>query len=516
MNNHSSTTHSNKERPNVNGKIIAEKKREKYRMKLEKKRNEQRKIQERNNWFQTYSQHSTLLDIEDVRALKQKQQQQAPCYRGINSNDDEMSTRENTSQGKRKRPRISEESNNVDDNNDELLTNMLHLIRPYMDLKDSSGSDSFAMDDDEGHHEVSSDQGTTTTTSTKTNNKPKRRQQERYFIAEGTETVRMLMEQSAKLNLTKDWGIGDGNGSVGPAQLLQPIQIHSILTKPSSFFEEPVNLKKTLETLYNISRPYSQIGVQGEYVNMEAGSVIKSPSSPLTAQTSTAAVTTTTNTINNALPFHVLVGAENVLNEIIGYPVARGAIACGKVPTAYDEEWLHKYVRRKLEQMSSTSTSPIRILALDKIDDTANLGSIIRSAAAFGIHVIILSADSCDVWYRRCVRVSMGHALTVPSVRVSDLSSTIINLRKEHNVMSYAAVIDNDEDTMVLERTPKGGIHSNWCCVLGNEGNGISSKVASSCDRRIRIEMTESVDSLSVGVAAGIIMHGLRERETTV
>jgi tRNA G18 (ribose-2'-O)-methylase SpoU len=54
-----------------------------------------------------------------------------------------------------------------------------------------------------------------------------------------------------------------------------------------------------------------------------------------------------------------------------------------------------------------------------------------------------------------------------------------------------------------------------WCCVLGNEGNGISSKVINACKYRIRIGMSETVDSLSVGVAGGILLHNIREREAT-
>ena len=194
------------------------------------------------------------------------------------------------------------------------------------------------------------------------------------------------------------------------------------------------------------------------------------------------------------------------MSKIVGLNVARGAMAYGIVPH-YDEIWLTTFLKKKYEDKSG-----IRIPALETVCDTDNLGSIIRTLASFGINAIILSNDLCDVFYRRCVQVSMVHALTVPSIRVSNLSSTLNVLREKFEIVSYAAVIDKDAD-MILEGTKSGEIAQNWCCVLGNEGNGLTKKVAASCDHRLRIGMSEEVDSLIVGVAAGILLHGMQERE---
>jgi tRNA G18 (ribose-2'-O)-methylase SpoU len=62
----------------------------------------------------------------------------------------------------------------------------------------------------------------------------------------------------------------------------------------------------------------------------------------------------------------------------------------------------------------------------------------------------------------------------------------------------------------------KGDIPNRWCCVLGNESNGISPAVIRSCHHTIRIDMEEGVDSLSLPIATGILLHGLREREDTL
>jgi tRNA G18 (ribose-2'-O)-methylase SpoU len=191
------------------------------------------------------------------------------------------------------------------------------------------------------------------------------------------------------------------------------------------------------------------------------------------------------------------------MSALAGFQISRGALACGVVPKR-DEAWL---MERFLSQQS------LRLLALDGISDTANMGSMIRCAAAFGIHAIILSRDCCDAWYRRSVRVSMGYIFQVPVVRVENLAGTLHSLAAKMSCVSFAAVIDQGADVLVLEDMDGGAVPSSWCCVMGNEGNGISKPVVEACSHKLRIKMYEAVDSLSVPIATGILLHGLRERE---
>jgi tRNA G18 (ribose-2'-O)-methylase SpoU len=58
-----------------------------------------------------------------------------------------------------------------------------------------------------------------------------------------------------------------------------------------------------------------------------------------------------------------------------------------------------------------------------------------------------------------------------------------------------------------------GNVPDRWCCVMGNESSGISTNVIDVCNYTIRIDMEPGVDSLSVPIAAGILLNGLRERE---
>jgi tRNA G18 (ribose-2'-O)-methylase SpoU len=239
---------------------------------------------------------------------------------------------------------------------------------------------------------------------------------------------------------------------------------------------------------------------------------------------------------NKQCPFKVIIGSEDAISEIIGFNIARGALACGVVPTYFQTngcKWLTQTIQQKTH---------VRLLALDAISDTANLGSILRTAAALSIDAIVLSDDSCDAYYRQAVRVSMGHVINVPTLRVSDWKKGIDSgyvsqqsesgglvefvswLRVQMKVQCLAAVVDDDENDSDTEKddtqppliTLESLMHGrndqslgSWCCVLGNEGNGIRTEVINKCDKRIKIGMASGVDSMSLPVAAAILMHGL-------
>jgi tRNA G18 (ribose-2'-O)-methylase SpoU len=237
---------------------------------------------------------------------------------------------------------------------------------------------------------------------------------------------------------------------------LSHVIIVSILVKPGSFFGDPVNLKKDFDNCNIHLRP------------------------------------------------KLFIADEDVLSEIAGFPVARGAMACG-IPLRVDEEML-------LDQMAPKALPEMRILALDGISNMANMGSIIRCAAAFGVHAMVLSKDCCDPWYRRSVRVSMGYISQVPIMRLQEHDDLRLLIRKlrDKGIHSYAAVVD--DETSLLESFDKGDVAESWCCVLGNEANGVKKSVADECDHKLRIGMVDGVDSLSVSIAAGVMLHGLVEK----
>jgi tRNA G18 (ribose-2'-O)-methylase SpoU len=147
---------------------------------------------------------------------------------------------------------------------------------------------------------------------------------------------------------------------------------------------------------------------------------------------------------------------------------------------------------------------------VDTTYDAANLGGMIRTASACGIDAVLLSGDSCDAWYRRSVRVSMGHVFVVPHLRCDDLAATLQTLSVDAGLDSYAAVIDRDANPLCSFGTQGDArsISRRWCVVMGNEDTGIGESVRGVCEqRRVRISMADGVDSLNIGVACGVLLH---------
>ena len=215
------------------------------------------------------------------------------------------------------------------------------------------------------------------------------------------------------------------------------------------------------------------------------------------------------NEKENKKSFHIFIADEAVLSRLIGFHLQRGALACG-IPTRHDEAWLFgTYLEKKDDR------KPCRILALDGICDTANLGSVIRTAAAMGMDLIVLSRDSCTPWSRRSVRVSMGHVSTVPIIQCDKmlLDKILSILQSKYNFEAYAAILDQSAQRLDSIQM----IESRWCCVLGNEQNGVTPDVIKACRKTVRIGMDNRhniyVDSFSLPVATGILLHGLKTRE---
>jgi hypothetical protein len=221
------------------------------------------------------------------------------------------------------------------------------------------------------------------------------------FVAEGTETVRLLL----LADLSEDDYDDDEDDD--------RIDILSIVCKPSVLVDPPVSLVTCVEAAWEARRDNQRQ--------------------------------------RRRSPFSVVVADQSVQNDLTGYAGCRGAMACGRVPAHRDENWL---ICRLLPRRSERNSGRLRLLALDGVGDSANLGSAIRTASAFGLDAIVLSRNSCDAWYRRSVRVSMGHIFRVPTVRVYDLASTLRKLRETFNVASYAAVVS--ESDLILERLERG------------------------------------------------------------
>lgn len=138
-------------------------------------------------------------------------------------------------------------------------------------------------------------------------------------------------------------------------------------------------------------------------------------------------------------------------------------------------------------------------LLLDNISDPGNLGTIIRTAEAFGMTACFYTQGTVDIYNDKVLRSTMGAVYRMPYI---EISSQYIDLLKEMGYQFIAmslqgAILDPDE----LSRKS--------VVVIGNEANGVSEAIYDICDKKVKIEMTGDAESLNAAVAAAIIMYEL-------
>ena len=139
-----------------------------------------------------------------------------------------------------------------------------------------------------------------------------------------------------------------------------------------------------------------------------------------------------------------------------------------------------------------------KYLALDNLQDPNNLGTILRSAEAFGVSGIILSKDCCDIYSPKVVRGSMGAVFRMPFV-ICDTIKGFLN--ENQQLESFAAVVDSD-----AEKITDVNFSDSCVTVVGNEGNGLKKETIEACKHKITIPMNGKAESLNASVASSIII----------
>lgn len=138
-------------------------------------------------------------------------------------------------------------------------------------------------------------------------------------------------------------------------------------------------------------------------------------------------------------------------------------------------------------------------LLLDNLEDPHNLGSILRTADASGVHGVIIPKHRAVGLTSAVAKVSTGAIEYVPVARVTNLAQTIKTL-KERGMWVFGTAMDGQDYR-------KWDAKGSTALVIGNEGKGISPGVAKLMDATIAIPMVGHVQSLNASVAAGILMY---------
>jgi len=134
-----------------------------------------------------------------------------------------------------------------------------------------------------------------------------------------------------------------------------------------------------------------------------------------------------------------------------------------------------------------------RVLILEKIQDPGNLGTLLRSALAFGFDTVVLD-NSVDLYNDKVIRSTQGHLF-----RLNILEMQTMDFIEEYPAYKvYATAMKGSSLTEILPQEP-------LAIILGNEGSGVSNEVFKKVDETISIKT--NIESLNVAVAGSIIMH---------
>lgn len=185
----------------------------------------------------------------------------------------------------------------------------------------------------------------------------------------------------------------------------------------------------------------------------------------------------------------VYTGSREVLSALTGYTLTRGVLCAMRRPAEADAAEVCRNARR--------------VVVIDNVTDTTNIGAIFRSAAALGIDAVLLTRTSCDPLNRRSIRVSMGSVFLVPWTWVDDAVNTPRSLGLTTVAMALTdRSVAIDDSRLCAE--PRLAI------IMGTEGEGLEQSVIDRADYTARIPMWHGVDSLNVAAAAAVAFWQLR------
>ena len=187
----------------------------------------------------------------------------------------------------------------------------------------------------------------------------------------------------------------------------------------------------------------------------------------------------------------VYTGSRELLASLTGYTLTRGVLCAMRRP--------------KAPSVVDVVRDARRVVIIDGVTDTTNIGAIFRSAAALGIDAVLLTRTACDPLNRRAVRVSMGSVFLVPWTWIDDIPS---EMHAEGFATAAMALTDDSVslDDPILKNVTKLAI------IMGTEGDGLAREVITASDYVVRIPMAHGVDSLNVAAAAAVAFWELRVR----
>jgi tRNA G18 (ribose-2'-O)-methylase SpoU len=192
----------------------------------------------------------------------------------------------------------------------------------------------------------------------------------------------------------------------------------------------------------------------------------------------------------------VYVANQAVIDTVTGFHIHRGVLALGRRADALEPGAL----------LQSLPASAL-VVVLVGLTNHDNVGGVFRNAAAFGANAVLLDAATCDPFYRKAIRVSVGASLMVPFAR-TESASDLLDLLEREGFDAVALSPTGAEPLATAERSARTAL------ILGTEGPGLPPDILARV-RSVRIPMAGGFDSLNVATASGIALHHFANQQAS-
>jgi tRNA G18 (ribose-2'-O)-methylase SpoU len=191
---------------------------------------------------------------------------------------------------------------------------------------------------------------------------------------------------------------------------------------------------------------------------------------------------------------------QDIVEAVVGMEFHHGCLAAGErgaEPTA--EAVLAEALRS-------------RLVVLEGLGDSSNVGALFRNALAFGVGAVFLAPGTADPLYRKAIRVSSGATVALPFARLADWPRDLERLRAAG--YTVLALTPRAEAVDIGELGDGRLLPARLALLLGTEGRGLSAEALAAADLQIRIPMAPEMDSLNVAAAGAIALHWLSRIES--
>jgi tRNA G18 (ribose-2'-O)-methylase SpoU len=186
--------------------------------------------------------------------------------------------------------------------------------------------------------------------------------------------------------------------------------------------------------------------------------------------------------------FPIYIANNALMKKVVGHKIHQGMMAVIDKP---------KYIG--FEDIDGN------VVVLNGLTSPENVGSIVRSCAAFGIATILIDEKTCSPHLRRCIRVSTGNLFNIKVYKSTNLKDDLMSL--QHN--GYCVVSTaNAQNAVSLE---KFAFPKKSAIIIGSEGHGVEDEILNLSDKILKIDIDEEVTSLNASIAAAVILYKMKE-----